>query len=372
MENQVKERNSALELLRIIGIFFIILRHYSENVIPFADVTTANWSWRITFLQVNTAWGLIANNIFTLISGYFMISKKVNWKRIVCLIAEMFFYSYLIMVILYGFGVLPFSIKDMIKQLVPVWFGNTWYVNCYLVLCCFLPFINPFLDGLNKEKYKKLLTVILLIACVSGTFKAQTYIGSWASVDHFIFMFALGGYIKKYGISSKISWKTIFLCSIILIALSVVVLSYGGKLLNIDTLVDATALYFTMGDKIFCVIASVSLFLWVINIKPFYNKSINTLSRSVLGVFLIHFNPLLRKVLWHNISPNADYINTNAIFLHCIIKISIIFVSCFIIDQIRIMTIDKIFRKYIDKHWDSFSAKAKTLCSKIAKIIPFE
>ena len=372
MEKSLKERNSSLELLRIIGIFFIILRHYCENVIPFADITTANWSWRIIFLQVNTAWGMVANNIFTLISGYFMISKKVNWKRIVCLIAEMFFYSWIIMIILYGFRISSFSIGDMIKQLIPVWFGETWYVNCYIVFCCFLPFINPFLDGLSKENYKKFLVVFFLIACVARTFLAETFIGFWQSVDHFVFMFALGGYIKKYGIVSTIHWKFVFLCSIMLISLSVIVLSCGGMLLNINKLVGTSALYFTSGDKILCVIASVSLFLWVINIKPFHNKRINSLSRSVLGVFLIHFNPLLRGVLWYKISPNADYINTNAIVLHCIIKVSIIFIVCFIIDQIRILTIDKVFRQFIDKHWDKYTARAKSICCKLGKLVPFE
>lgn len=367
-----KERNTALELLRLAAIFFIILRHYCENVVPFDSVTAETWTWRIAFLQVNTAWGLVANNIFTLISGYFLISRKVNWKRIVLLIAEMFFYSWVFMIILYGGRIVPLSITTLIKQLFPIWFGDAWYVNCYIVLCCFLPFINRFLDGISKKTYQRFLIVSILIAIVAYSFGATTFIGGWQSVDHFIIMFALGGYIKKYGVPElKLSWRTIFFCFAIITALSVIALSCGGALLNKDILIT-NALYFTEGNNIVCVITSVALFLWIINVKPFYNKTINALSKSVLGIFLIHFNTLLRGVIWDKIFPNTAYLNSDYFLLHCFVKVTAVFVICLLIDQIRILTVEKAFRKFVDKRWDAWRDKAERMRGRLVKLVPFK
>lgn len=360
LELRGRERNSSLELLRIIGIFLVILRHYCEGSAGYDTIAPAAWTWRVAFLQVNTAWGLVANNIFTLISGYFMIGRKLNGKRIVLLLAEMFFYSWVIMILIYGFGVLPFSLREMIRQLFPVWFANTWYVNCYLVLCCFLPFLNPFLDGLSRENYLRFLLVATLLWSVAFTLGATTFIGGWASLDHFIIMYAFGGYFRKFGVPSKIPWRTVFFCSAAVELLSVLALSFGRKLMNEEALF-ASALYFTTSNNIVCVATSLSLFLWAVSAKPFYSRAINTAAQSVLGIFLIHYNPLLRGILWSRLFPNADYADSNALLLHCLIKVSAVFAVCLAIDRVRILTVDRAFRSFLDRHWDDWRGRLSRL-----------
>ncbi|MCR5608114.1 MAG: acyltransferase family protein, partial [Lachnospiraceae bacterium] len=101
------KRNSNIEMLRIICILLVILRHYSTQV-NWDNFTCSNWSLRVLFLQIITIGGSTANNIFLLISGYFMISKKINYKRIVMLIIEMTFYSISILILLYSLKLVPF------------------------------------------------------------------------------------------------------------------------------------------------------------------------------------------------------------------------------------------------------------------------
>ena len=355
-KDSIHHRNSTLELLRIICIVLIVSRHYSTQT-NFSEVgytfTASNWSWRMLFLQLITFGGSASNNIFLLISGYFMLGRKVNWKRVVLLIVELFFYSWIIMAILFGTGVVPFTIKEFVKGIVPLWFGYNWYVCCYVILCCFLPFINPFLDGLSKEKYRGFLVVIFLIANVAGTFKAMTFIGDTYSVDHFLFMFAIGGYIKKFGIKpSKLSWyKTWSLLSAAVIILSIFSMSVLGGMLGIDKLVSK-AKYFTPAYTVFAVFWGIFTFLWALNAKPFYNKTINLISGSVVGIFIIHHNPLMKEIIWNKIFPNVDYLNSDLLPVHFIIKVTCVLFLCFIIDQIRILTVEKFFRKILDEKWD--------------------
>ncbi len=374
MKQTVKEasiRNSGIELLRIICVFLIILRHYSTEV-NWGDINEETLTWQRVFLQLITIGGSTANNVFLLISGYFMIGKKVNFKRLVTLIAEMFFYSWLIMIVLFGTGIVSFSLKEMIRALFPIWFGYNWYVCCYVILCCFLPFINPILDGLSKETYQKFLVVSILIWSVVYTFYGKTYLGTDFSVDHFVIIYALGGYIKKFGLNLKrIKWKNCFIISAALLAASVLILSLLGKYLDVEVLMDR-ATYFSTATSILNVIVATSAFSWVITTKPYYSNGINIIAKSVIGVFLIHHNPLLRQVLWEIISPNVNYLNSDYLPLHCIIKVSSIFVSCILVDQVRLLTVDRLFSKYLDQHWESICIKCDSLWIKIKHLAPFE
>lgn len=366
-----KIRKSNIELLRIICIFFIILRHYSTYV-DLSSIPAGEWSWQLLLLQLNTIGAPTANNLFLLISGYYLINKNVNWKRVVSLIAEMTFYSWLILLILFGFRIIPFSFKELIKGLFPVWFGYNWYVCCYIILCCFIPFINPFLNGLSKEKYQKLLLVSISIWSVAYTFKATTYLGTDYSLDHFVIIYALGGYIRKYGIrSTKASWRTIFIISCLLLVISVCGMSYGGAILGSNTLISH-ATYFSRGTNILDVVVATTLFLWIINTKPFYNKVINVLAKSVVGVFLLHDNPLLRQVIWGMISPNAEFIDSNLLPLHCLIKVFSVFIICFAIDQLRLLTVDKMFNAFLDNNWNKISSKLNSVYLFFRKFIPLE
>ena len=82
------QRNSAIELLRIVSMFFIIMRHYSTQT-DWGGWTTADYSFNVLFLQLITIGGSTANNIFLLISGYHMIRSGVRVKNVLRLLAEM-------------------------------------------------------------------------------------------------------------------------------------------------------------------------------------------------------------------------------------------------------------------------------------------
>lgn len=373
MSNQSEHRRySNLELLRILCIIFIIMRHYySQSNWGDGFGTVDAWNWQTLFVQLIGSLGYAANNIFILITGYFMIEKQVRWRRIVSLIAEMFFYSWIIILVLYLTKVIPFTLEQTVKAAFPIWFGYNWFVCCYVIFCCFLPFINQFLNKIDKETYKKFLAVSILLLHIAGTFRAVNYLGDSCSIDHFFVVYSLGGYIKKYGIRlKKYSWRTLFFLSLSLLLLSVAVLNVTGVLIKKDDFIDH-ALFFTSGSSFLSVMTMTFLFLWIINSVPFYNRLINSMSRSVVGIFLIHNNPLLHKIIWNKVFPNANYISSNLLPIQCILKIFAVFFVCLIIDQLRLLTIDKAFQKFPDKNGETIGTKLKVFGKKIASHIPF-
>ncbi len=301
-----------------------------------------------------------------------MIGKAVNWKRILNLIVELFFYSWIIAIILFSLGIVPFSVKELIKALVPIWFGYNWYICCYIIFCCFLPFINLMLDHLNREQFRSFLIVSLFIWSFAYTFHATNYLGGDFSVDHFLFIYALGGYIRRYNIRINGNWSIYCILFTIVMIFSVIILSFGGAKLHINKAVTH-AIYFSHATNILDVLWSTTIFCAVIKCKPYYIEKINTISKSVLGIFLIHHNPLLKSVIWNIIVPNKNFINSSWLPMHCIIKVTIVFLCCLLIDQIRLVSIDKIFNRLLDLYWEklvvSFSCNINLLYGKVRKVI---
>ena len=365
MEKLVKRRNSSIELLRIVCMLIVLLRHYvSQQDTWWNSWASMDYGINVLVMQL-AATPQIANSIFMMITGYFLIKSKVNFKNVIKLILELFLYAWIIAIVIYGLKLQPFSVKEAIKALVPVWFGYNWYVCCYIIFCCFVPFINPFLNSLEKDTYKKLVIVTVLIWSVMWTFKGTNYMGGTFSFDRFVVMYIVGGYIRLYGLKLRFfkSWWKLFWISLAVIMSLTVVLSLGGHLLHIDSLVN-NALYFSDGTSILIMICSVSLFMAVLNAKPLHSPFINKVAGSCVGVFIIHHNPLLRRVLWDMISPNEAYTYSPWLPVHMIVKCVMIFVVCVIIDRIRIVVLDKPFDTLSDRLLSAaqmLTAKAKTL-----------
>lgn len=94
MERQ--ERNSSIELLRIAIIILIIFHHFNIHGIWLPTNYSLVREWQL-FVSCMIGWGgNVGNGIFMIITGYFMITSKVHWSKIVLLCATMFLYSWII------------------------------------------------------------------------------------------------------------------------------------------------------------------------------------------------------------------------------------------------------------------------------------
>ena len=118
--------------------------------------------------------------------------------------------------------------------------------------------------------------------------------------------------------------------------------------------------YFFVSDsnKILALLTAVCSFMWFKNMKINYSKWINTIASSMFGVLLIHANSnTMRQWLWKDTLQNANHYGDEFYYLYAIICILIIFITCIIIDQIRIHTIEKYTFKLIDKILNKYSLK---------------
>lgn len=346
-----RERNSAIELLRIATIILIIFHHFNVHGIRGGqDVFAPGWQ---LFVSCMTGWGgNVGNEIFMIITGYFMITGKVHWKRIVMLLLTMFFYSWIIAGFFYGVLDWPLTAKEISKYVIPIWSGVNWFVCCYLIFMCFVPFVNPFFKTLSKERYQILLFLnyFLFIFIPALNLHGNTYMKG-AFIQFFI-MYMLGGYIRLYGKfwvteQHRKIWRKLFLFGILFIGIASVFPmiheKFWGSYWRIIHLIEAPM--------------AVSCFMMALCHKPFSSKIINSMAGSVLGIYLIHDNPLVRKFIWTVWNPNLDYLDTWYFPLFMIGKVALVFLVCLEIDRLRLRFVEPYMQRYVDAQWPKWEQK---------------
>ncbi|MCD8375668.1 MAG: acyltransferase [Oscillospiraceae bacterium] len=355
---QRKLRSSGLELLRIICMILIILHHYSVHG-RYDTFTLANLNGNVVLIQMLAMFGRPACSIFAIISGYFMVTSQNGHKRIILLLVEMTFYSWIILILVSVTGIIPVSFRSVIQAIFPVFWGN-WYVVYYLLLSLLVPFINPFLRSLNKKVYLRLLVTFFILWSIIPTFTLNAW--SFSSIDFFVIMYLTGAYIRLYGndFAYPNKWNLwAALGSGGFMLLSVLVMDAAGAITGIDRFINA-ATYFKNYSCPLAVIFAIGIFMYFKNLT-FHSAIINRIAASTLGIYLIHDNSMARKVIWEVIFPNVNYLNSPCLLLHIILKCIAIFVGCLVIDQLRLYTVDKLFQRWIDKKYPIWQIKQEQL-----------
>ncbi|MDY3871948.1 MAG: acyltransferase, partial [Roseburia lenta] len=80
MVSRGEKRNSSLDLLKIIGMLFIIAHHYYVHG-GFAPVSVDNISKGRIFLEQVSMYGSWSCDLFALITGFYMIGSKNDGKK---------------------------------------------------------------------------------------------------------------------------------------------------------------------------------------------------------------------------------------------------------------------------------------------------
>ena len=189
-------RSSNFELLRILMMLSLISHHFIVNSGITDLYNMSDISANMIFAQIFGMWGKTAINIFTLITGYFMVRSDLTVKKIFKLITTAIFYVYGFYFFFLIIGYETFSIKAMVKVIlfIPLEAGKL-YTGSMIMMLLFIPFVNILIRGLSKRKFQQLLMLLLFYFSALSTFLRN---------DNFDFVFwmltvyMIGGYIRLY------------------------------------------------------------------------------------------------------------------------------------------------------------------------------
>lgn len=350
-----KERSSNFELLRIISILMVITSHLClfSNFVGKYEILSIE-SVLIYGLRV----GVIANYVFIIITGYFMIDSKIKYNKIISLILQSLFYSILILLFVYFLGIVNLNNKDIIKSFFPIFFGN-WFIIYYILLYLLIPFLNKFVKSINEYDFKKLIIILIIINFIIPMITKNIW--NFTYHDFFITSYFIGAYLKIYCQDKFKNNKKliIFLLVFVLFGfLSVYLLKYIGNYFSIIELINKPEYFIRNSYSILPLIIASLLVILFRNLKIKNVKLINYISASTLGIYLIHENYLLRNFIWNEIFSFNGSNCLIQLIIFILIKVFIVFFVCLIIDKIRSIILDNLF--------NNISLK---MCSSLEKIL---
>ncbi len=131
-----KERNSRIEVLKIVAIILIVLSHVVQTLgsngnafVPFAgygiDLNAATPDLRYLIIAMLRYSGSLGNTIFFICSAWFLLdSRAANKKKIYTMIADIWVVSFVILIIVFTLRKGNLNGSLILKNLLPNTFGN--------------------------------------------------------------------------------------------------------------------------------------------------------------------------------------------------------------------------------------------------------
>ncbi|WP_341768308.1 acyltransferase [Bifidobacterium longum] len=180
------QRNSSIELLRIIAMFMILMCHvivhngYDVLKLPLGPE-------RIFFQLVMAGGGKIGVVIFFSISAWFFLDKeqtiKSNLQRVWIMERELLFWSLILVTFYLVFDRADLSMKLMVKSVMPLSMGVWWYATAYAIFLALLPFLAKGPKALGREYHLALATTVLVIwgltSFIPGMIKIKAFRCLW-------------------------------------------------------------------------------------------------------------------------------------------------------------------------------------------------
>ena len=362
-----KERLSNFELMRIISMLFIVLWHlivHSTVRTSINGTTELIFNFLISIIIVHV-------NSFILLSGYFQYKNNMKVEKAIKINNSMWFYTFVITMTLLILNIAEYPIGkvDIIKALIPLDFGNYWFMNNYLILYLISPILNKFIDSLNKNKFKQFIIVIFIF------FSGVTYLSNGQVFDvtggfslyHFVMLYFIGAYLGKYGIWKNNTkelkrTKALLLFSFFAFVNVMIhyfgyhLLSYNSNSLNYFAGVFANSFYNYNNPLVVCCAV---MYLIIFETLDFKSKIVNKISPLVLGVYLltdncIHNGNYVKSILYDRILHlNLDFYSLN-VLPKLVLYTLIIFAIGILVEYIR----QSIF-KFIYNRKTSFKIRKK-------------
>lgn len=361
--NNMKERNSNLELFRIITMFFIVAHHYVVNSgLTSQDVIFSNpTSAKSIFLLLFGAWGKSGINCFVLFSGYFMCKSKITLKKFLKIFLEWKFYSIIIYLIFLSTGYVNFDIEDLLKIVIPVYTISSNFTSCYILFFLSIPFINILVNSMNEKQHIYLLVWCFFTYIILGTIPKFSITINY--VSWFIILYLISSYIRLYPkrifVNTKL-WAIVSIIFILLSAISVVACDFIFNGENVYCFVSDSNTFFAVG-------VGISLFLFFKNIKIKNSKIINKIASTTFGILCIHASSdAMRQWLWKDTLNNVGAYYSNYTIVHAIGSVLGVCIICSSIDLIRQKYIEKKFFIWFETKGEMVIDKYKKIEAKVA------
>ena len=345
------ERQSNFELLRILSILFIILYHIAHhgNWGDGGAYFPENITFNVLFLQCLLPLGKLGVDLFVLISGYFLISySKCTWPKLFLIWAEMIFYSILISGLFVLFDNTTLTPRQTLDIFLPFLANTWWFASAYMIILALSPFLNKMILACDEKGHLRLIVGMLLlwtIIPITTGINLQLNDVIW-----FFVLYTIAAYIRLYPnrfrrkTTAYLSVAAIVYVILIMITYCIDITGYTSEFWGIYNYIDNN----NRMNSPFILIISICLLLVFCKINVGKIKTINVISSTAFGIYLIHDHPLVRQWLYSEFFDCLGHTHSDTLFLYVLLMAGTVFTICSIIELLRIKIIDSQLKRLID------------------------
>lgn len=353
------KRQANFEVLRVVAMAMIVAMHFMHKggiIQPlYADMTLVNCTAWLIETMCN-----VAANCYVLIAGYFLVDTEWKLKKLIAVVAQVWFYAMLIPVIclIFGIGdVRSWSIYEWVNAVLPLQMDHYWFATAYVLMFMLSPVLAAGVKQLSKKQLEVTIGVLLIYFCVFKSISPILLSTDKYGYDYpwFICMFLIAAYIKLHGTedggvrigrfylwnSGKKSAVWYFAISVLTFCFSVVLGMITARIGKFDYYMNMVYSY----NHVLTLLASLSLFFAFKHWQPKEGKATRFLCKIApytFGVYLIHENIAIRN-LWPGWF-SVEQVRGSLLFIpYMLIVIVCVFAVCMGIDWIRKAVFDKIF-----------------------------
>jgi len=348
-------RNSSLELLRIIAMFMIVFYHL---ILFFVEPIDSNPVYKA--IQIPIHIGVI---LFVLISGYFGIRPSFRgFFRILCVVSV--FYLPLRLWYVYNTGMGGMAMLDSFHVLSKTPY---WFVRTYLCLYLVSPLINKVLKDISIKERLYYIFSFVVISVYLGMLQCDISLIDGKNLSNFVLIYIIGDTISKEkyrfaGVSNSVFITVFLLLNVILIA-AYTISSPSNRAL-MDFIWNWSFPYYSP-----LLLVSSILFFIPFTRFTFRSRVINTFAGSVFSVYIIHHQPYILDVILRPIAVSLYQMSDGDVF-QCIVSniffAIIVLIVCIMIDKL----FSPIFRilDHVGKILSGFLLKAEIFFANAFKV----
>lgn len=333
----ISSRDSNIELLRLICMVGIVIMHfiglaaYPEVWNPAAPLST-----NVVAGTVLCSFTILSVNIFGLISGYYGI--RFSWMRLLTLYLCCAFYALIGCGIGYAFGE-AIPLKSVLLEVILPFShatGGLWYIECYVGLVLFSPLLNKAIENFTRNEYVVALVLFTIANVYLGRFwKVPTYNIYGYSVAQLIYLYLIGGYVRRFVSVSELSNRQIVLPLVLCVTLW-----------NILTLtqhyVHVPHWSPTSYNHLVVLIASVCVLILLLK-RPFRSQWVNSLATGSLAIYLVHQNEHVWSVIVTQLSNYQLFMRVAEIPVLIVLAVFLCF-GIALFDKIRQFIMNALFQ----------------------------
>lgn len=324
------QRNSRLELLRIISMLLIVAWHYSTQfkILDGVPVLDSGMSVFHVFAIVFGSWGQLGVDLFIIISVFYLSkSNKYRTRKVVDLVLETVFYGAFWAIVCILFLQMQLSAIDIIKSVFSLFFGTYWFATAYVLMYFFSPMINELLKKCSERFLKKLSLLLLVFVCLYKTlYKSAPVCDFLFFVCIYVLVFTIENTNLK-DIFEKKAKKGLIICTACIIAINTILVAIGDYLES--SFILQHSYYINLRGSIFILADALFIFYAIKKIPANVSAAINLIAGTCFGIFLSHQG--LGFHVWNAILAR-DLGNSWQAIIYMVFAVLVIFICCSLID----------------------------------------